>query len=52
MAKFDVKAAYRNIPIHPDDRFLLGMKWRDKFFVDLVLSFGLRSAPRYFRFRG
>jgi hypothetical protein len=27
MAKFDVKAAYRNIPIHPGDRFLLGMKW-------------------------
>ncbi|CAB4003429.1 Hypothetical predicted protein [Paramuricea clavata] len=26
MAKFDVKAAYRNIPIHPDDRYLLGMK--------------------------
>ena len=26
MAKFDVKAAYRNIPMHPDDRYLLGMK--------------------------
>jgi hypothetical protein len=26
MAKFDVKAAYRNIPINPDDRYLLGMK--------------------------
>ena len=48
MAKFDVKAAYRNIPIHPGDRFLLGMKWRDKFYVDLVLPFGLRSAPFIF----
>ena len=48
MAKFDVKAAYRNIPIHPDDRFLLGMKWRDKFYVDHVLPFGLRSAPFIF----
>ena len=44
MAKFDVKAAYCNIPIHPDDRYLLGMKWRDSFYVDLVLPFGLRSA--------
>ncbi|CAB3988531.1 Hypothetical predicted protein [Paramuricea clavata] len=48
MAKFDVKAAYRNIPIHPDDRYLLGMKWRDRFYVDLVLPFGLRSAPFIF----
>ncbi len=48
MAKFDVKAAYRNIPIHPGDRFLLGMKWRDKFYVDLVLPFRLRSAPFIF----
>ena len=26
MAKFDVEAAYRNIAVHPDDRYLLGMK--------------------------
>ena len=31
MAKFDVEAAYRNIAIHPDERFLLGMKWRGQF---------------------
>ena len=48
MAKFDVKAAYRNIAIHPDDRYLLGMRWRGSFFVDLVLPFGLRSAPFIF----
>ena len=44
MAKFDVEAVYRNIAVHPDDRFLLGMKWRGKYFVDLALPFGLRSA--------
>lgn len=44
LAKFDEKAAYRNIPIHPDDRFLLGMKWREKLYVDLVLPFSLGSA--------
>ena len=48
MAKFDVKAAYRNIPIHPADRFLLGMHWQDGYYIDLVLPFGLRSAPFIF----
>ena len=48
MAKFDVEAAYRNIPIHLADRYLLGMRWREHFFVDLVLDFGLRSAPFLF----
>ena len=48
MAKFDVEAAYRNIAVHPEDRYLLGMKWRGQFFVDLALPFGLRSAPHIF----
>ena len=48
MAKFDVEAAYRNIAVHPDDRYLLGMKWRGQFFVDLALPFGLRSASYIF----
>ena len=48
MAKFDVEAAYRNIPLHPSDRFLLGMKWRESYYVDLTLPFGLRSAPYIF----
>ena len=34
--------------IHPHDRPLLGMQWRGKYFVDLVLPFGLRSAPFIF----
>ena len=45
MAKFDVECAYRNIPIHESERYLLGMRWRDQYFVDLTLPFGLRSAP-------
>ena len=48
MAKFDVASAYRNVAIHPDDRPLLGMQWRGHYFVDLVLPFGLRSAPFIF----
>ena len=31
LAKFDIKAAYRNIPVSSHDRFLLGMKWRQSF---------------------
>lgn len=47
-AKFDVEAAYGNILIHPDDRFLLGMKWQEIFYVELALPFSLRSAPFIF----
>ena len=28
MAKMDIRNAYRNIPVHPDDRWLLGMSWQ------------------------
>ena len=48
MAKFDVEAAYRNIAVHPGYRYLLGLKWRDHYYVDLALPFGLRSAPFIF----
>ena len=33
MAKLDVKSAYRIVPVHPDDRALLGMQWQDKVYV-------------------
>ncbi len=45
MAKIDVKQAYRNMPVHPHDRHLLGMNWAGKTDVDTTLPFGLRSAP-------
>ena len=45
MPKFDVASAYQNVAIHPDDHPLLGMQWGGQYFVDLVLPFGLRSAP-------
>ena len=48
MARFDVEAAYHNIAVHPADRFLLGMKWRGHYYVDLTLPFGLHSAPYIF----
>ena len=48
IAKFDVEAAYRNIAVHPSDRYLLGLKWRKNYYIDLALPFGLRSAPYIF----
>ena len=45
LAKFDVESAYRIIPVHPDDRYLLGMQWQGNYFVDMALPFGLRSVP-------
>ena len=48
MAKFDIESAYRTIPVHPDDRKLLGMSWKGKVYVDATLPFGLRSAPKIF----
>ena len=45
MAKFDAESAYRNVLGHPSDCYLLGMKWRNQYYVDLTLPFGLRYAP-------
>ena len=39
---------YRNVPVHPDNRAKLDMKWRKQLYVDLMLLFGLRSAPFIF----
>ena len=48
LAKLDIKSAYRNVPVHPGDRHLLGTQWKDKMYVDTCLPFGLRSAPKLF----
>ena len=31
LAKIDIESAFRNIPVHPHDRHLLGMRWNDDF---------------------
>ena len=48
MVKADIKEAYRMVPIHPHDRWLLGVRWDGKVYTDTVLPFGLRSAPKIF----
>lgn len=48
LAKIDIAHAYRNVPVHPDDRYLLGMQWENHIYIDTALPFGLRSAPKIF----
>ena len=48
LAKIDIKSAYRLIPVHPNDRQYLGMLWEDNLYIDAMLPFGLRSAPKIF----
>ncbi|KAL5518104.1 hypothetical protein EMCRGX_G003785 [Ephydatia muelleri] len=48
LSKVDVRSAYRTVPVHPEDKWLLGMQWNGQLFMDTVLPFGLRSAPKHF----
>ncbi len=48
VAKTDIQAAYRLVPVHPEDRPLLGVRWYDDYYVDRMLPFGLRSAPNQY----
>ena len=48
MSKIDLKNAFCLIPVRPEDWNLLGICWCNKFFVDMCLPFGLRSAPYLF----
>ena len=48
LAKLDLRASYRVVPVHPDDRCLLGVRWKGAVYLDAALPFGLRSAPKIF----
>ena len=48
LAKFDIESAYRLVPVHPDDRPLQAMCWKGQIYIDPMLPFGLRSAPKIF----
>ena len=48
LVKADIKEAYRMIPVHPHDQHLLGVRWNDSYYIDRMLPFGLRSAPKIF----
>lgn len=48
LAKVDIESAYRLIPVHPHDRPLQAVRWQDNLYIDPMLPFGLRSAPKVF----
>ena len=48
LAKVDLKAAFRMVPVHKTDWELLGIHWKQAYYVDTCLPFGLRSAPYLF----
>ena len=43
-----IESAFRIIPVHPDDRPLLGMEWKGKLFINTALPFGLRLTLKIF----
>ena len=48
LAKVDVESAYRLVPVHPLDRPLQAVEWAGALYVDPMMPFGLRSAPKIF----
>jgi hypothetical protein len=46
--KLDIERAYRIIPVREEDRRLLGIKFQERFYVDLTLPFGGRSCAKIF----
>ena len=48
LIKFDLKNAYLILPVHREDRHLLGVCWGSGVYVNLSPPFGLRSAPKIF----
>ncbi len=47
-SKFDIKAAFRHVPINPDHWHLFGFWWDGHYYVDLRMCFGLALAPWVF----
>ena len=35
LSKLDVEAAFRIVPVHPDDWHLLGMEWQGQYYFDM-----------------
>ena len=48
MSKIDVESAYRCIPVRPVDWPLLGLEWKNRFYFDVVMQFGITSATAIF----
>ena len=47
MAKVDVKSAYHNVPIHPEDQWLMGILWEGDLYINTVLPLAFIQLPRF-----
>ena len=48
LAKTDIEAAFRLIPVKPEDYYLLGFKWKGSFYHDKMLAMGLSASCQVF----
>jgi hypothetical protein len=48
LAKTDIKAAFRIMPVRPQDYHLLGFKWKGQYYVDKCLPMGCSSSCAIF----
>lgn len=48
MAKTDIEDAFRIIPIHPADYYLLGFTWEGQYYYDKCLPMGASSSCQIF----
>ncbi len=48
LAKVDITSAFKVMPIHPDFWHLFGIRWRERFYFSVRLTFGCRSSPKIF----
>ncbi|RXN20392.1 poly [Labeo rohita] len=48
LAKVDITSAFKVMPIHPDSWHLFGIRWLEKFYFAVRLTFGCKSSPKIF----
>ncbi|XP_057206534.1 uncharacterized protein LOC130564470 [Triplophysa rosa] len=48
LAKVDITSAFKIMPIHPKFWHLFCIRWREKFYFSVRLTFGCRSSPKIF----
>ena len=48
LVKRDFESAFWHVPIAPDDQPILGFEWKDKYYAEQFLPFGLRTASYLF----
>ncbi len=48
LAKVDIASGFKVMPIHPNFWHLFGIRWNEKFYFAVRLTFGCKSSPKIF----